>query len=90
MDYSRQLNLLLTINHRGCDGLTAEFYQTFFNVIGKDLVEVVNDGFNRGELSLSMRQGVIVLIWKRDDKRLLKNWRPTSLLNYDYKAITKF
>ena len=29
----------------GNDGLTAEFYQTFFNVIGKDLVEVINDGF---------------------------------------------
>ena len=56
----------------GCDGLTANFYQTFFNVIGKDLVEVINDGFNRGELSLSMRRGVIVLIWKGDDKRLLK------------------
>ena len=64
-------------------------YQTFFNVIGKDLVEVINDGFNRGELSLSMRRGVIVLIWKGDDKRLLKNRRPISLLNYDYKAITK-
>ena len=73
----------------GCDGLTAEFYQTFFNVIGTDLVEVINDGFNRGELSLPMRRGVIVLIWKGDDKRLLKNWRPISLLNYDYKAITK-
>ena len=73
----------------GCDGLTAEVYQTFFNVIGKDLIEVINDGFNRGELSLSMRRGIIVLIWKGDDKRLLKNWRPISLLNYDYKAITK-
>ena len=28
----------------GSDGLTAEFYQTFFSVIGKDLVEVINDG----------------------------------------------
>ena len=73
----------------GNDGLTAEFYQTFFIVIGKDLVEVINEGFKRGELSLSMRRGVIVLIWKGDDKRLLKNWRPISLLNYDYKAITK-
>ena len=40
----------------GCDGLTADFDQTFFNVIGKDLAEVINDGFNRGELSLSMRR----------------------------------
>ena len=69
--------------------MTANFYQTFFNVIGKDLAEVINDGFNRRELSLSMRRGVIVLIWKGDSKRLLKKWRPISLLNYDYKAITK-
>ena len=40
----------------GCDGLTADFYQTFFNVIGKDLAEVISDGFNRGELSISMRR----------------------------------
>ena len=36
-----------------------------------------------------MRRGVIVLIWKGNDKRLLKNWRPISLLNCDYKIITK-
>ena len=29
----------------GCDGLTAEFYKTFSNVIGNDLVEVINNGF---------------------------------------------
>ena len=42
--------------------------KSHFNVIGKDLAEVINDGFKRGELSLSMRRGVIVLIWKGDDK----------------------
>ena len=57
----------------GCDGLTAEFYQTFISVIGNDLVDVINDGFYRGELSITMRRGVIVLIWKGNDKRLLKN-----------------
>ena len=29
----------------GCDGLTAEFYKTFSNVIGNDLVEVISNGF---------------------------------------------
>ena len=72
----------------GCDGLTAEFYQTFISVIGNDLVDVVNDGFHRGELSITMRSGVIVLIWKGNDKRLLKHWRPISLLNSDYKIMT--
>ena len=48
----------------GCDGLTAEFYKTFSNVIGNDLVEVINNGFQKGELSITMRRGVIVLIPK--------------------------
>ena len=83
-------------NSPGCDGLTAEFYQTFISVIGNDLVDVINDRFHRGgggggggELSITMRRGVIVLIWKGNDKRLLKNWRPISLINCDYKIITK-
>ena len=73
----------------GCDGLTAEFYKTFCNVIGNDLVEVIYNGFQKGELSITMRRGVIVLIPKGGEKKLLKNWRPISLLNYDYKIITK-
>ena len=45
----------------GCDGLTAEFYKTFCNVIGNDLVKVINNGFQQGELSITMRRVVIVL-----------------------------
>ena len=36
-----------------------------------------------------MRRGVIVLIPKGGEKKLRKNWRTISLLNYDYKIITK-
>ena len=73
----------------GCDGLTAEFYQTFFGLIGSDLVEVINYAFENKKLTLTMRRGVIVLIWKGNEKEYLKNWRPISLLNCDYKIITK-
>ena len=31
----------------GCDGLTAEFYKTFSSVIGNDLVDVINNGFQK-------------------------------------------
>ena len=41
----------------GCDGLTAEFYKTFSSVIGNDLVDVINNGFQKGELSITMRRG---------------------------------
>ena len=42
------------------------------------------------ELITLQRQAVIKLIEKKDkDKRFIKNWRPISLLNVDYKIISK-
>ena len=56
----------------GCDGLTAEFYQTFFGVIGSDLVHVINYVFENEKLTLTMRRGIIVLIWKGNEREYLK------------------
>jgi len=45
-----------------------------------------------GSLSISQHQGIISLIPKKKKKkntRYLKNWRPVSLLNIDYKIATK-
>ena len=45
---------------------------------------------NNKKLSTLQRQAVIKLIEKKDkDKRFIKNWRPISLLNVDYKIISK-
>lgn len=41
-------------------------------------------------LSHTMTMGVITLLYKKKgDKKLLKNWRPISLLNVDYKIIAR-
>ena len=52
----------------GCDGLTAEFYQTFFGVIGSDLVDVINYAFENEKLTLTMRRDINVLIWKFNER----------------------
>ena len=42
------------------------------------------------KLSISQRQAVIKLIEKKDrDERYIKNWRLISLLNVDYKIMSK-
>ena len=74
----------------GSDGLTAEFYLCFWNDVVGPLIDCYNDPYQKGEMSISQRRGVISLIPKKNkDNLLLKNWRPVSLLNTDYKIATK-
>ena len=73
----------------GSDGLPAEFYNFFWEVIGEALVEILNFCFDRGLLTESMRLAIISLLYKKGDIELLKNWRPISLLNVDYKIGSK-
>ncbi len=67
----------------GSDGLPSEFYTCLRNILGSDLVEVLNQSFQSGKFSESMRLAIISLIFKKGDQLLLKNWRPISLLNVD-------
>ena len=74
----------------GTDGLTAEFYRYFWHEIADIMVDGFNYGFQAGRLSISQRQGVISLIYKKNKNlEYLKNWRPLSLLNTDYKIAKK-
>ena len=70
----------------GNDGLTKEFYETFWEDLKKLLCASITKAFHRGELSHSQKQA---LIKKDRDKKLIKNWRPISLLNIDTKLNSK-
>ena len=74
----------------GMDGLTREFYVMMWDLIGNDLVDVITNVYLKDNLPESWREGLITLIYKeKGDIKNLKNWRPITLLNTDYKIMTK-
>ena len=74
----------------GTDGLQAEFYKHFWKELHADMIRSFNFAYDNGSLSISQRRGIITLIPKPNkDTALLDNLRPISLLNTDYKILTK-
>ena len=73
----------------GPDGLSVEFYAHFWRQLGEILISVFNVAIVKRDLPASMKASVTRLVHKKDDKRNLKNWRPISLLNVDYKICSK-
>ena len=74
----------------GNDGLTAEFYKYFWPKLGNYFIECFNSVYEKGELTTSQKQAIIKLLEKKGkDRTYLKNWRPISLLNVDYKIASK-
>lgn len=74
----------------GSDGLTKEFYSTFSSILLDPLVHVANLAFKEGHLSDTQKMGYITLLCKDPDNSTdVKNYRPISLLNCDYKLISK-
>ena len=70
------------------------YRQTFINFFWPDINDLLIDSYNytfesKG-LSQEQKLAVINLFPKKDkDLRYLKNWRPVSLLNTDYKILAK-
>ena len=74
----------------GIDSLPIEFYKPQYEITKTDLLKLYNSIlFITENLSYLMNQAIITLLPKNDEKRLLKNWRPISLLCVDYKILTK-
>ena len=87
---SKALKELSNGKSPGSDGFTTEFYK-FFWINIKDIVyNSFIYAYENGVLSIEQRRAVLTLLPKiGKDHRYLKNWRPLSLLNTDYKILAK-
>ena len=73
----------------GEDGLPSEFYKVFWIDIKGLLLNAYRYSFENGQLSVTQKRGLLCLTPKKSDPLLLKNWRPLTLLNQDYKILAK-
>ena len=75
----------------GCDGITTEFIKMFWTHISDLLTKSFNTAFQNKKLSSNQRKGIITLIHKGKElpRNDLRNWRPISLTNSDYKLLAK-
>ena len=51
------------------------------------MTEVFNENYENTTMTESQKQAVLRLLYKKEERELLKNWRPISLLNVDYKIV---
>lgn len=73
----------------GSDGFTVEFYQHFWSDLKLIMLQSFREAFITGRLSDNQKLGVITCLPKPGkDKAFMKNWRPISLLNVDYKILS--
>lgn len=72
----------------GSDGLPVELYQRTFDVIYRELYCVMNEAMTN-ELPPEFADGTIVLIKKSGGDKSAKGYRPISLLNVDYKILSR-
>ena len=73
----------------GPDNLPGEFYQEFEVLLTPILLEVFIDIHEKGMMEEDIRSGDIFLLYKKEDPRELRNYRPITLLQVDYKIRAK-
>ena len=83
------LKILKPNKSPGEDGIISEFYITHWEQIKDEFFLLVNDTFEKKELTPSQYKGVLTLLHKSGEREDIRNWRPLTLLNSDYKIIAK-
>jgi hypothetical protein len=73
----------------GPDGMSSFFFQKFWHIIGEDVITAILSVLNSGHMLRKINHSHIVLIPKKQNPRLVAEYRPISLSNVVYKIISK-
>jgi hypothetical protein len=73
----------------GPDDWTTEFFTFFFDLVGEDLLEMVEESRRLGSIVGSLNSTFLTLIPKANKPTTFDDFRPISLCNLCYKVISK-
>lgn len=73
----------------GPDGLTSRFYQSWWDIIGPDIVAEVKNFFITSKMPTSVNNTNLCLIPKITNPSTFSDYRPIGLCNVFYKIISK-
>jgi hypothetical protein len=73
----------------GPDGFGALFYQTFWEIIKKDVSNAVLDFFQNGWILLNFNSNNSVLIPKTNHADKVTDYQPIAIANFKFKLISK-
>ncbi|XP_024630075.1 uncharacterized protein [Medicago truncatula] len=85
-------NAVFTLNGDGApgpNGFGGHFYQTYWDIVGADVIQSVQDFFISGQLAQNINSNLIVLIPKVPGARVMGDYRPIALANFQFKIISK-
>lgn len=73
----------------GPDGFGCSFFQTFWDVVRREVCVAVRQFFSTGWILPNMNSSVVALIPKSPDAIDVENYRPIAVANFKFKLITK-
>ncbi|XP_074314393.1 uncharacterized protein LOC141649604 [Silene latifolia] len=73
----------------GPDGFSSQFFKDSFEVVGKDLIEAVQEFFCSGKMVKQINSTTLTLIPKKARPGTVADFRPIACCNVIYKIISK-
>ena len=73
----------------GPDGFTSDFFKEAWQVIGDDVTVAIQSFFQKGFLPKGTNSTILALVPKKEEVKLMKDYRPISCCNVLYKIISK-
>jgi hypothetical protein len=88
-EISDALFQIVPLKAPGPDGFPAQFFQRNWETLRDDVVRAVRNFFDTGQMPAGVNETTIVLLPKKEEPELLKDFRPILLCNVIYKVVSK-